>query len=181
MAEYIKIPKERLKILTENKGKLIKYIESQSDTKISIDREAQEISIESSGKSEEIFDLWRARDTVKAVGRGAEPEAALDILESGAELQLVDLSEFVGKKHNALVRIKGRVIGTKGKAKNIIENLTNTQIFVYGKTVTIIGEHDMSIIARGAVELLAGGTMHSTAIRHIETELSKLGVKYKDA
>ncbi|MAF89430.1 MAG: KH domain-containing protein [archaeon] len=181
MAEYVKIPKERLKLLLEEDGKLIKYIESQSDTKIRIDKLEQEISIESSGKSDEILDLWRARDTIKAIGRGAEPEAAIDILESDAELQIVDLSEFVGKKHNALVRIKGRVIGTKGKAKNIIENLTNTQIFVYGKTVTIIGEHDMAVIAKGAVELLARGTMHSTAIHHIETELSKLGVKYKDA
>ena len=45
MAEYVKIPKERLKLLLEEDGKLIKYIESQSDTKIRIDKLEQEISI----------------------------------------------------------------------------------------------------------------------------------------
>ena len=65
-------------------------------------------------------------------------------------------------------RIKGRIIGDGGKARVNMENLSNTNITVYGKTVSVIGEPTQLKLAIDAIELLLGGSMHGYVYKKIE-------------
>ena len=50
-----------------------------------------------------------------------------------------------------------------------IENLSNTTITVYGKTVSIIGEPTQLKLAIDAIESLLGGSMHGRVYKKIES------------
>ncbi|RLG35306.1 RNA-processing protein, partial [Methanosarcinales archaeon] len=67
-----------------------------------------------------------------------------------------------------LKRIKGRIIGQKGKTRRVIETLTGVKISVYGKTVSLIGYPEQIKVAREAIEMLIKGTPHSTVYTFLE-------------
>ena len=66
-------------------------------------------------------------------------------------------------------RIKGRIIGDGGKARVNMENLSNTNITVYGKTVSVIGEPIQLKLAIDAIESLLSGSMHGHVYKKIES------------
>lgn len=45
----------------------------------------------------------------------------------------------VGNEKNVLLRVRGRIIGRKGRMREIIEEMSGVDISVYGKIVVIIG------------------------------------------
>jgi len=166
MEEYeqiIKIPKERVAVLIGVKGKTKKEIEERTNTKIRVSKEG-EVSIR--GDS---FDAWLTKKIVKAIGRGFSPEKALLLLDENYGLEIIELRDWA-KTKNSLTRLKGRVIGEKGKAKRTIENLTESYISVYGKTICIIGETRKMPAIRRAIEMLLSGSRHATVYRMLENE-----------
>ena len=54
---------------------------------------------------------------------------------------------YIGKSKNALSRYKGRIIGQNGKTREIIMDMAEVQMAIYGKTVSLIGEMDNLMIA----------------------------------
>ncbi len=170
MVEYLKIPSERLKVLLADK-RTIAEIESATHTKIEIDKETEQIEIYEKRDTPDPLGTWRARDVIKAIGRGFVKETAFRLLEEGAVLIIIDLNEYSHKKKNALERIRGRVIGTEGKAKQRIAEMTDTDIVVYGKTVSIIGELENAELAARAITMLCEGAMHNTVFRMLEREI----------
>jgi ribosomal RNA assembly protein len=75
-------------------------------------------------------------------------------------------------------RLKGRVIGEEGKARRIIEELTETYISVFGNTVSIIGQAYNVSICRRAIESLLSGSPHSGVYFWLEKKRKEL--KYQD-
>jgi ribosomal RNA assembly protein len=73
-----------------------------------------------------------------------------------------------------MLRQKSRIIGTKGKARNSIEKMTNTNICVYGKTVCIIGKTETVVLAKQAVESLLTGAPHGNVYKRLEKQLHAL-------
>lgn len=172
MVTHLRIPRGRLKVLLADQ-KTIPAIERATNTKIAVNEETDEIEI-AEQKSGSAYDAMRAADVIKAIGRGFDSEIAFRLLEEDAILIVIDISDFAGKKKNALPRIKGRIIGTHGKAKQRIADMTNTDIVVYGKTVSIIGKAANALLAQLAIETLCEGAMHTTVFRLIEREAAKL-------
>lgn len=172
MAVHLKIPKERLKVLLSGK-KTIASIEKATNTKIEIDPDSEEIDV-IEGKESNAYEAMRASEVIKAIGRGFVAETAFRILEEDAILIVIDITGLVGKKHNTMERIKGRIIGTHGKSKQRIADMTNTDIVIYGKTVSIIGKIENALLAQRAIEVLCSGAMHNTVFRMLEHEAAKL-------
>ncbi len=160
----LKIPKERVAVLIGRNGRVKRAIEEYTHTKIHVNGE--EIRIERKNENYPLGELI-ARNIVLAIGRGFSPEKAMELLDEECIIQIIDLKEYA-RNRNDLVRIKGRVIGREGKAKKKIEEMTETYISVYGKTVAIIGKPDNVKIAYDAVKMLIGGAMHSTVYRYLE-------------
>jgi|Deesub1362B_J571_1020462.scaffolds.fasta_scaffold00144_47 ribosomal RNA assembly protein len=167
--EFVRIPKERIGVLIGKKGETKKQIEERTKTRIEVDSESGEVWITSTKDTTDPLAVWKARDVVRAIGRGFSPERAFRLLEEGEVLEVIDLTDIiVGNEKRALERIRGRIIGRKGKTRELIEELSGTDISVYGKTVSIIGNPLQVEIAKTAIEKLARGSPHGTVYKYLE-------------
>ena len=70
-------------------------------------------------------------------------------------------------------RMKSRVIGTQGKAWKMIEKMTDTNISVFGKTVSIIGLNEDVEIAKQAIDKLLHGADHGKMFEFIERQKAR--------
>lgn len=163
---HLRIPEERVSVLIGEDGETVQEVQDLTGADIDVD--GVEVAVDGD-PIEEI----RATNIVKAIGRGFSPERALRLLEDNADLCVIDVTEFA-PTDNAKERIKGRVIGRNGETREKIENDTDTEMAVYGKTVSILGNVQNVEIARQAVMMLLEGSSHSTAYQYIEKNRGKL-------
>jgi ribosomal RNA assembly protein len=165
----LKIPKERVAVLIGKKGEDKRGLEKATATKIDIDSNEGEVAI--SGK--DALKLYSCREVIRAIARGFNPETAQILLKQDYGLEVMPLGDRA-KTKDALERLKGRVIGEGGKARRVIEDLTDTHISVYGKTISIIGDYEGLVSARRAVESLLSGSPHAHVYRWLEQRRREL-------
>ena len=166
MEEYrydLKIPKERVAVLIGTKGETKKLIEKDTSTKLDIDSEEGDVIV--SGKDS--LKLFFAREIITAIGRGFNPKIALKLLKIDYVFELINVDELARNK-NDLQRLKGRIIGQEGKSRKCIEELTNCDLCVYGKTIGLIGPVEEISSARKAIEMLLQGSMHASVFKFLE-------------
>ncbi|NOZ81209.1 MAG: RNA-processing protein [DPANN group archaeon] len=159
----VRVPKDRVAVLIGKKGEVKRELEQQARIRITVDSKEGEVTI--SGK--DALRLYSAKEIIKAIARGFNPDIALLLLRQDYLFELIDLTDFVSTK-NHLLRIKGRLIGTEGKSRRIIEELTDTNISVYGKTVSIIGNIEKVPIARRSIEMIISGSPHAKVYQFLE-------------
>ena len=167
MAEYsyeLKVPKNRVAVIIGKEGTVKRDLEESTKTKLTIDSKEGDVFV----SGEDALGLYTAREIIKAIGRGFNPEIAKLLLKQDYVFEVVDLREFVGKSKEAMLRLKGRVIGREGKSRKLIEELTETNISVFGKTIGIIGSPDTAANARQAVESLLRGSTHANVYKWLE-------------
>jgi len=78
---------------------------------------------------------------------------------------------------NALSRYKGRIIGQNGKTREIIMDMAEVQMAIYGKTVSLIGEMDNLMIAKEAIEMILKGSRHKSVYSFLERKKDELNLK----
>lgn len=170
----IKIPKERIGALIGKGGKVKQQIEKRCGVKIEIDSETGDTMIMDNGSANHL-EAFRAVEVITAISRGFSPERAYRLFEDDDLIfQQIDLHDYTGRSPNALERIKGRVIGEGGKARQVIEELSGAYISVYGHTVCLIGNFREVKLATDAIAMLAKGSMHKTVYNMLQ------GAKRKD-
>ena len=125
----LKISKDRLAVLIGKDGEVKKDLESATNTEITIDSREGDILV----SGEDALGLYTAREIIKAIGRGYNPNIAKMLLKADYCFEIIVVSDFAGKSKDAIGRLKGRVIGRDGKSRKVIEELTETYISVYGK------------------------------------------------
>jgi len=174
MVEYsheLKVPKNRVAVIIGKEGSVKKDIEASTNTKLNIDSKEGDIFV----SGEDALGLYTAREIIKAIGRGFNPEIAKLLLKPDYVFEVVDLSEYVGKSKEAMMlRLKGRVIGKEGKSRALIEELTECHISVFGKTISIIGLPESAANARQAVESLLRGSTHANVYKWLEKRRREL-------
>lgn len=62
----------------------------------------------------------------------------------------------------------------EGKTRRIIEELTETNVCVYGYTVGLIGDIEQVQAAREAIQMLIRGSLHSTVYRFLHRKRREL-------
>jgi ribosomal RNA assembly protein len=165
----LKIPEERIAVLIGTKGETKKLIEEQAGCELDISKDGDVTIIGDDG-----IKLYTAKEIVKAIARGFNPSIALLLTKQDYALELIELKDVAGKNKNVMLRLKSRIIGKGGKAREEIERLTNTYISVYGKTVGIIGEVVWTALARQAVGMLIDGSMHRTVYKFLEKKKKEI-------
>lgn len=162
MIDYIVIPEERMKILRRNKN-FIEQLKKFTDSKIELN---EEICID----CEDSIKTLRIKEVLKAFGRGFDFNTALNLLDEEYYLEIIDLKDYAKRSRNRLITLRGRVIGTEGKTKKLIEKYTDVKISIYGKTISIIGKWDKLMIAKKAIEMLLSGCLHSSVYKFLEKQ-----------
>lgn len=169
----LKIPQNRVGALIGPEGKTKEELEARSGCRIHIDSETGEVEIDDAKAFEPILVL-KVRDSVRAIGRGFSPDHAMRLFQDDTYLDLIDLTDYVGKQTKDLERVRARIIGTHGKARRTIEESTGVEVSILGKTVGIIGEVNEVAVAREAVEMLLNGAAHGTVYKFLERKRKEL-------
>ena len=159
---YIKIPMERIGVLIGPKGREKRRLEAAYKVLLSIDSESGAVEIALSPDAEDVTVLFTVQSIVNAIGRGFSPSRAERLAEEGYSLLVIDLTEYVGTSKNAIARVKGRIIGRNGRSRALLEELTESLISVYGRTVALIGRVEDLDVAKEAVLMLVKGAFHKT-------------------
>jgi len=172
---FIRIPKDRIGALIGPEGKTKKYIEEKLSVELQIESDAGGVTITLGEKAEDPSLLFKAKDVVTAIGRGFSPEHAFRLIRNeDLMLDIIDLRAIFGRSESDITRVKGRIIGMEGKTRKIIEELTDTNICVYGHTVSIIGDIEQVQAAREAIQMLINGSPHNIVYRFLHRKRREL-------
>jgi len=161
----LRIPRDRIGVLVGKEGAIKNRIQQETKTSISIDSQEGEIVV----SANDGLSIFVAKDIILAIGRGFNPELALLLLKTDYSLDVISLKDAARNKNDSS-RIKGRIIGEKGKTRRILEDMTQAYVVIYGKTISIIGEIQAVIIARKAIEMIIGGSPHRNVYKWLERQ-----------
>ncbi|MEM3408241.1 MAG: KH domain-containing protein [Candidatus Micrarchaeia archaeon] len=162
--QIVKIPAERMKVLMSN----AKLIEEKGDIELSVSNE-EGISIKSSDPIAE----WKAINVVKAVGRGFNPMIAINLFSDDYVLHIINLKDIFDKEKQR-IRVKARLIGTKGKTRATIEEISGAFVCIYGNTISFIGKPEEVAIAVEAANMLINGVSHGAVYMFLQKERKRL-------
>ncbi|MDR2545370.1 MAG: KH domain-containing protein [Methanobrevibacter sp.] len=165
---YLKIPQKRIGVLIGSNGEIKRKIENLTQTILDIDSSEGTIAISPKEDMEDPLGVWKTNKIIKAIGRGFSPELSFKLNEDDIYLEVIKLSDYLGKSKKALSRYKGRIIGRDGKTRDTIIKMGEVSLVVYGKTVSIIGTIENVLIAKEAVEMILNGSRHKSVYSFLE-------------
>ncbi len=171
---YLKIPLERVGALIGPGGRVKGRIERAFGVTLNVESGSGTVEIVVNPDQRDVSVLFTVQNIVKAIGRGFSPKRAMDLHQEDYDLLVIDLEDYVGRSKNAIARVKGRVIGRNGKSRVLLEEMTESQISVYGGTVSIIGPIERLEVAREAVLMLVRGAFHKTVWNFLQAYRRKL-------
>ncbi len=161
--EQILIPHKRAELLDK---KTLTSLRERLKCKI----ELEENMVTLDGDS---YDEFNAKNVITAFGRGFDLDKSYKLLNEDYFFQQINLKDIFGSK-DQIMRVKARIIGTEGKAKEYIESVSGADIAIFGSSVSIIGKIDDLKVAEAAIRMLIGGGTHKTAYMVMEKEKMKL-------
>ena len=164
--DEVRIPKERIAILIGKKGETKREISKATNTKIKVDSNEGDVII----TGEDGLNVYNAKKIIQAIGHGFNPNKALRLLEEDKIFEMINMQDYARNSKDDLHRIKARIIGRKGKAKKMIQDLANVELSIYGKTVCIIGKSEDVDTARHAVNNLLSGSRHGKVYAYLEKQ-----------
>ncbi len=164
---YLKIPRDRVGVLIGPKGKAKRRIESYFGVTIEVESESGAVEITLNPGNRDVTASFTVRKVVKAIGRGFSPRRAEILAKEDYDLHIIYLNEYVGDSKNAIERVKGRIIGKNGRSRELIEEITETRISVYGGTIAYIGNPEGLEAAREALMKLIKGAFHKTVWNYL--------------
>ena len=171
---FVRIPKERVGVLIGPEGQVKQRIEEKFMVELQIESESGGVTIVLSVKANDPSLLFKAKDTVTAIGRGFSPEHAFRLLRNEDNIfDFIDLRIIFGRSESDIKRVKGRVIGANGKTRKLIEELTDASVVVYGHTIGFIGTFEQVDVARNAVQMLIDGSQHHTVYKYLQRKRSE--------
>lgn len=169
MKTVVKIPEDRMpSVLGEGKENLEKISRM---TNVKLEKEGNSIVIDDDSLS-----VWKAKKILKAIARGFGVETAMKLLNEENNLKIIDLKEYLSGRKK-IKRTKGRIIGSDGKTKKVMEKLTGADICIHEKTVSIIANNLMMPILERAVGMLIDGSKHGTVYKYVEKKVKRLKKK----
>lgn len=165
MTQEVKIPNDRIGAIIGKGGETRRRLEKALNVELDVDSQTGLVTMTN---DDDTLAEIRSMEVIKAIGRGFSPVRARKLLEDDEMiLDIIDISE-VADTPEKLSRIRGRIIGKEGKAREQIENMTGVSLSVYGKTVSIIGLPDQAGDAHAAISMLISGSEHNTVFNYLD-------------
>lgn len=159
---------DKLPRITKNRKKL------EKELNIKIANRGKEVSI--SGDPE---DEYIAEKVIDALDIGFPLSKALSIKNEDCDLEILNIKDYT-KRHD-LNRIRGRLIGKKGKALSTLSHLTKCGFEIKDNKIGIIGDPECIKNAQESIISIIKGSKHSNVYSHLEKHQVKpvldLGLK----
>ena len=105
---------------------------------------------------------------IRAVDFGFDVDDALLLMSDDFVLEFIVVKEHTRRKN--LKEVRARLIGTGGKARKTIENLTGSVIVIHGNDVGIIVDSNHSEAVAQAIESLIQGAKHGNVFAYLEKQ-----------
>src|SRR5205809_96840 len=171
---YRGVGRPLLGVLIGPEGATKRRLQESTGTRIAVDSATGDVTIDETAAADPVLAL-KARDVVQAMARGFSEDRAFRLLDDECYLEILDIKDFAHSK-NRVAQVRARLIGTRGKTRRIIEELTGVEVSVSGHTVAMIGGAFEMAIAREAVFMLLRGSEHKTVYRFLERKRADLKV-----
>jgi ribosomal RNA assembly protein len=166
MKQEVKIAASRVGVLIGKGGATKKDLESKTHTTITVDSKEGLVTVEAA--DDYTIPLLRAVEVISAINRGFSPERSFEMIgDEDLLLDVIDLSEIADGPRQ-LDRLRGRIIGKDGRAREQIEDMTDVEISVFGKTVALIGYPEQLRTARAAIDMLIEGVPHENVFAFLD-------------
>src|SRR3989475_9957009 len=134
---YARISAERIGVLIGPEGTTKERLQKATGTRISVDSTTGDVTIDEAQAQDPVLAL-KAKDVVQAMARGFSEDRAFRLLDEDAYFEVLDIKDFAHSK-NRVAQIRARLIGTRGKTRRLIEELTGVEVSVWGHTIALIG------------------------------------------
>ena len=178
MEHLARIPKNRIAVLIGKHGSTRKMIEEACGASIHIESNSGDVSV--IWPEGEIIDpiiKMKLPDVIFAIGRGLAPKRAVQLIDDEVFLRMYDIREWVGRQPNQTRRMRSRLIGTNGRIRSLIEELTGTEMAIYGSTVLVIGNQESLALATPAIEGILQGSEHGTVLFGLEQDRKRQRIR----
>jgi len=123
-----------------------------------------EVEIES--KEEDGMAEYFAKKILEAIDFGFKPQAAMQLKSEDYMFEKISIKDYA--RASRLQTIKGRIIGKEGRAKGVIEELTDCTMHIKDYNVGIIGKTCDVDVALNAVRNMILGLPHAKIYAYLE-------------
>ncbi len=160
--DTIRVPAKRIAVYRANNGAVLKKIAQKAEITAVLTPEGS-IEIEGDGGA-----CWSAGMVINAINLGFEPVKAFKLFNDDYYLEVLDLDVYFDRSEKLIARYLSRVIGIEGKAKKVIEDLSDAYLSVWEHKIGIIGQYQELADAREAVKRLLAGSTHAGVYAYLE-------------
>jgi len=109
---------------------------------------------------------------VSAIDFGFDAEDALLLMNDDFVLEFINIKDFTNRKN--LKDVRARIIGTNGKCKKTIENLTGSVLFIRDNDVGVIVDSAHLDAVTQAIESIIQGSKHGNVFSYLEKQGSSV-------
>ena len=113
-------------------------------------------------------DEYLTLEIIEAINMGFTADEALSLKETGFGFQKLNIKTLTRRKD--IKEVKGRLIGTRGKALKTLESLAGCYIRLHDSTIGIIGPIEDVDLAAAAIRKLVQGSPHNKVYGFLERQ-----------
>jgi len=159
---------ERLGVLIGKGGRNRQRLEKLFGVKLEVDERRGIVFIEPLPETP-AYRVLSAKKAVEAVSLGFSIDDAARLADDLVTLEVIDVSE-AARNRSDLSRIMSRIIGSRGRFKKTLEEMTGASIVVTDKEVGVIGDYEQVRVVHEAVSRIVRGQSHGTVTTFLENE-----------
>ena len=151
-------------VLVQNIRKIKKAVPAlENKVKVKVGFLKDGVSVKGSELNE-----YLVEQVLRAVDFGFYVDDALLLTDDGFVLEFIEVKEHTHRKN--LKDVRARLIGTSGKARKTIENLTGSVIVIHDNTVGVIVDSIHLDAVVQAIESLIQGAKHGNVFAYLEKQ-----------
>jgi ribosomal RNA assembly protein len=163
--------RDRIGVLIGRGGEVKRRLEEELGVDITVDSGTGQVKIKRA--EGEIDEFMEAINIERAIGYGFSPEKARRLLQEDHGLQIIDLTNHVGKSPKEISRVKARIIGDEGRTWRLIEETAEVDMTIYRSYVGLIGGYEELLVANEAIGMLIRGSPHKFVYNYLFRQREK--------